>query len=115
MSKPYCGSKTVPKNKRLGSMKECVEKGQVCLYGLRKVDSRLVKNTKKPESKTKLYKLYGKLMGEKRNLDKKLSDKRNKSKASEFKKQLEVLNTQIKTTKEKLSAVKRSGSRKRSR
>ena len=42
----YCGSKKVPKNKRLGSMIECAEKGQVSYWGLKKIDTRIIDNVK---------------------------------------------------------------------
>lgn len=44
METPYCGSKTVPKNRRLGSMKECAELGKVNYYGVKKVDTRILNN-----------------------------------------------------------------------
>jgi len=40
----YCGSKKVPKNKKIGSMKECAEKGQVTYWGLKKIDTRVLEN-----------------------------------------------------------------------
>ena len=42
----YCGSRKVPKNKRLGSMIECAEKGQVSYWGLKKIDTRIMDNVK---------------------------------------------------------------------
>jgi len=42
----YCGSKNVPKNKKLGSMIECAEKGQVSYWGVRKIDPRVLENVK---------------------------------------------------------------------
>jgi hypothetical protein len=54
MSKIYCGSGKLPKGHRLGSMIECLEKGKVNLYGLYKIDSKLIKQkvmSKKKASK----------------------------------------------------------------
>ena len=60
MSKAFCGVGNIPKGFKKGSMKECVEKGQVRLYGLFKVDPKLLepdtKNSKK-EKKVKTYTL----------------------------------------------------------
>ena len=41
----YCGAKKVPKNKKLGSMVECAEKGQVSYWGIKKIDNRVLENT----------------------------------------------------------------------
>jgi len=52
--KIYCGISKTPKGYRLGSMVECLEKGKVNLYGLYKIDSKLIKQklaSKKKESK----------------------------------------------------------------
>ena len=50
----YCGSDEVPKEHRRGTMKECVEKKQIRLYGLFKVDPNLLKAESK-KSKIKYY------------------------------------------------------------
>jgi len=52
--KIYCGSDEVPKEHRRGTMKECVEKRQIRLYGLFKVDPNLLN----PESKKTKIKYY---------------------------------------------------------
>lgn len=49
--KIYCGIGKVPKGYRLGSMVECLDKGKVNLYGLHKIDSKLIKQ--KLDSKKK--------------------------------------------------------------
>jgi hypothetical protein len=52
--KIYCGIGKVPKGYRLGSMVECLEKNKVNLYGIYKIDSKLIKEklaSKKKESK----------------------------------------------------------------
>jgi len=40
--KIYCGIKDVPKNSRKGTMLECAKKHQVKLYGIHKVDKKLL-------------------------------------------------------------------------
>ena len=52
--KIYCGIGNTPKGYRLGSMVECLENKKVNLYGLYKIDSKLIKEKlaeKKKESK----------------------------------------------------------------
>ena len=41
MSKIYCGIGKVPKGSKRGSMKECVESGQIRYYGIKKIDPKL--------------------------------------------------------------------------
>jgi hypothetical protein len=38
----YCGIGKVPKNKKMGSMKECGEANQIRQYGIKKVDKKLI-------------------------------------------------------------------------
>jgi hypothetical protein len=52
-SKIYCGIGEVPKNMKKGTMKECMEMGQVRLYGLYKIDSKIVSKKSKPSAKEK--------------------------------------------------------------
>ena len=40
----YCGIGKPPKGKKIGSMKECAEMGQVRYYGIKKVDKKLIDN-----------------------------------------------------------------------
>ena len=44
--KPYCGCDDIPKNKRHGSMEECLKMKKVGLYGIKKIDSRLLNGYK---------------------------------------------------------------------
>ena len=47
--KPYCGVKTVPKNRRRGTMDECYTNGEIRYYGLNKIDSKVIENKKKKD------------------------------------------------------------------
>ena len=47
--KSYCGIKAVPKGKNRGSMKQCAESNQVRLYGLHKIDPKLLIKDKTPK------------------------------------------------------------------
>ena len=52
-SKIYCGIGDVPKGMKKGTMKECMEMGQVRLYGLYKIDSKLISKKSKVTAKEK--------------------------------------------------------------
>lgn len=44
MSKAYCGAADkIPKGKHRGTMRECVETGQIRFFGVKKIDSRTLK------------------------------------------------------------------------
>jgi hypothetical protein len=55
-SKIYCGANKLPKNKKLGSMKDCAQAGQIRLYGVKKVDPITLKATDKTISLKVQYK-----------------------------------------------------------
>lgn len=40
----YCGIGKVPKNKRIGTMKECADANQIRQYGIKKVDKKLLEH-----------------------------------------------------------------------
>ena len=63
--KPYCGiASPIPKSKRLGSMEECLNLNKVNLYGIKKIDSRLINaKQKEQDQKTTLKNLNMELMG----------------------------------------------------
>lgn len=44
--KPYCGIHKVPKGKKTGTMKECMDIGQIRKYGLQKIDPRTLQSKK---------------------------------------------------------------------
>lgn len=68
MSKLYCGADKLPKNSKYGTMKECSEKKQVRLYGIRKIDSKTLALSQKesniPDSRDALIKMMTSLRGE---------------------------------------------------
>ena len=57
----YCGCKKVPKNKEKGSMEECAEMGKVGLYGIHKIDKRVLESVGPESKKNKLRLLEKKL------------------------------------------------------
>lgn len=99
----YCGAKKVPKKKRYGSMTECIDKKKVCLYGLKKIDSRLIQTIdKQKESKKKLYGKYGKLMGLRTRLSKQIDSEKDKDKLKEYKYKLNEIDDDIEALRTKL-------------
>jgi hypothetical protein len=122
MSKIYCGIGKTPKGYRLGSMVECLEKGKVNLYGLYKIDSKLVKqkiSSKKKESrKDKPVKemdikltqasLKGKITAFTREVItlEKEDDDRNIPLIKKIKKQIDVTNAEIKKLSELIKKIK---------
>lgn len=53
MTDVYCGIKNVPKGRRRGTMKECLEKGQVSYYGLNKIDKKVLEHIESKKGKNK--------------------------------------------------------------
>src|SRR5690606_13795779 len=47
MTKIYCGIGKVPKNKKLGTMKQCAEANQIRYYGIKKIDRITLENLMK--------------------------------------------------------------------
>jgi predicted nuclease with TOPRIM domain len=130
MPETYCGIGKTPKGQRLGTMRECAESGQIRLYGLRKIDPKLIELVKKKGStsinRNKVIKdmvgLRGKIKGLKRKID---SEKDNKEK-KKMKKELEKLEADLDKVQAKYKEIEkdrraqqkggsRKGSRSRSR
>ena len=106
--KIFCGiTDPIPKDFRLGSMKECLDKGQVRYYGLKKIDSKVLDsiNHKKEteiELQIKVAGLRGKLTKLKRDLDKTDSiPEKNK-----IKEEYEQLRKELLNTSEKINKIK---------
>nr|XP_047140292.1 protein TonB-like [Hydra vulgaris] len=63
----YCGIGKTPKSHRVGTMRECAEKGQVRLYGINKIDPKTLKLAKQknvlPETREKLILMMSSLRG----------------------------------------------------
>lgn len=84
MSKINCGIGELKKGERRGTMKECADKGQVRYYGLKKIDSRILKASKKVNKELKsrnqllkkIMSLKAKILGYK----KKIKNEDNKNK-----------------------------------
>jgi len=120
--KIYCGIGKTPKGHRLGSMVECLENKKVNLYGLYKIDSKLIKqklaSKKKESKKDKSIKemdvrltqaaLKGKITAFNREVKtlEKEDDDRNLPLIKKIKKQIETTNTEIKKLSDLIKKIK---------
>jgi hypothetical protein len=120
--KIYCGIGKTPKGYRLGSMIECLENQKVNLYGLYKIDSKLIKqklSSKKMKSKKdkplkemdiRLLQaaLKGKITAYNREVTtlEKVDDARNIPLIKKLKKQIDATNSEIKKLTEIIKKIK---------
>ena len=120
--KIYCGIGKTPKGYRLGSMVECLDKGKVNLYGLHKIDSKLIKqkldSKKKGSKKDKPIKemdvrltqaaLKGKITAFNREITilEKEDDDRNIPLIKKIKKQIETTTNEIKKLYDLIKKIK---------
>jgi hypothetical protein len=110
MSDIYCGIEKVPKGKRLGSMIECAEKGQVRYYGLNKIDTRVlehVRNEKKNDKtqsklRDKLIVKLVELKEKKKILTDKIEYSKDKTKKLAIEKELKIVTKDLKENVAKL-------------
>jgi hypothetical protein len=84
MSDIYCGIGKIPKNSKLGTMKQCAEKKQIRYYGIKKIDPKTIEIAKKSSQKkrkrtTLITKISG-LRGKIKNLKRKLEATKDKTK-----------------------------------
>lgn len=114
----YCGAKKVPKNKKIGSMIECAEKGQVSYWGLKKIDTRIMENIKSKKklsldkSRTNKIKLDTRL----KKMLKDLESVKDKEKKQSLKKDIEKTKKELeKATKVYKEAFKLSEEKKASK
>ena len=105
----YCGAKKVPKGKRLGSMKECAEKGQISYWGLKKIDPKLIesiqKGVEKKESRDKLaIKMVG-LIGRVNKLKKDIQGTKNSKEKTKLQKDLEKTEKELAEVRSKFKKI----------
>ena len=116
--KIYCGCGKIPKGYKKGSMSECVEMGQVRLYGLYKINPKLLEKTKPKEKLVtvkELTSLIAKLRGVKLKLERELKGEKDASKKKLIEKKIEDNTTELKKTGElykKVSAGEKISSKK---
>jgi hypothetical protein len=107
MSKICCGIGDLKKGERRGTMKECVEKGQVKYYGLKKIDSITLKKLTAVKKKPSKTNKNGKLLNRMVLLDckiKKLRDAETKKNTKEKKDKIKSDLTKFRT--ERLEIIK---------
>jgi len=99
MSNAYCGVGKVPKNMKIGTSKECIEKGQARLYGLKKIEKKLIdeilKIKKKKPSRIKLSSQLGTARGMVRKLKKIIENEKDKKKVIAAEKELIKQKTEV--------------------
>lgn len=109
MSEPYCGIGDVPKGSKRGSMKECVEMGQVRYYGIKMIDSKLIDASKKSKNimqdRKVLINRKIKLTAQIKKLLDKVKNEKNKGIQSEMKEEARSLLLSLNKVKDKLSIV----------
>ena len=107
MSNNYCVIGKLPKGQRMGTMKECIEKGQVRQYGLKKVDPKLLENAKAKPAKSnergKLMEKYGILSGKIKRLKGKIADADDKKDIQKMKKEVTKLTKDLDDVKAQLN------------
>lgn len=121
MSDIYCGAKNVPKGKRLGSMKECVEKKQISYYGVKKVDSRLLETLRNPKkgkdakgNKMSLEKVAGErgtLQAKVKKIGKQIDAEKNAKKKKELEKTRDDLKKKLADTIKLFNQINKSQKR----
>jgi hypothetical protein len=106
--KIYCGIENpIPKNYRLGSMKECFDAGKVMYYGIKKVDSKVLKSNEKNndnDEKTIQLKKVG-LIGKLGKIKKKISTVSGDEKATLLK-EYNLLVKEINELEDKIKKLK---------
>lgn len=105
----FCGVGKVPNGKRRGTMQECFEKNQVRYWGVKKVDSRILKelNSSKnlPKTRGKLMIEFSKITGKIKRLNRQLEEDKKKKELT--KTQKESIDKEIKKHNSMLLKVKK--------
>ena len=112
--KPYCGIKTVPKNKRRGTMDECYSRGEIRYFGLNKIDSKVIENKKKKDilaslelNQTMLTLKARKNLIQIKSLKKKIENTISTDEIEKINTKIETLKEENKIIKQKLDKLKK--------
>ena len=110
MSKPYCGIRKPPKNRRAGTLDECLKSGQVRLYGRLEKEPQINAYLKEKQN---LANEIAKLKRKKANDDKKQANKAIKE-ANQAIQKAEISNEKAKTAEKeaKKPAAKKTAAKK---
>ena len=96
MSTIHCGASMVKKGKRLGTMEECVKKNQIRLYGINKIDTKLLEKKKKEKlNDTERGKLYDKLIRLKAQIKKLMEKKKSASDGTKIEKEINKIKDEL--------------------
>ena len=118
MAEIYCGIGKVPKDHKLGSMKQCAEKGQIRYYGVKKVDPKMltVMKTKgsRGENRDKLVIEMVTLRGRVRGLTKKIADEKDAKAKQKLKNDLAVTADELEKVQKKVKKLDDARSQSRS-
>lgn len=101
--KIYCGCGKMPKGYKRGSMSQCVEMGQVRLYGLYKINPKLLEKTKPKEkmlSEKDLISLIAKLRGARVKLEREFKGEKDVAKKKLIETKLAENTAELKATAE---------------
>ena len=95
----YCGCKTpTPKGKKKGTQSQCAKKSQVRLYGLNKVDPKLLIKDSKPKKPVltfaKAYEMSSALSGKITRLERSITPKTREVQKKNIKADIEKLKTE---------------------
>ena len=128
MSNVFCGIGKLPKGKKLGSMKDCVEHGQVRYYGLKKIDERLIESMSKKGSKklnssstdlkTQIQKLTIDLIsirGKIKNIEKKIIKEKDDKKKKQLEKDIKTLSEKSKKIRSDIDKLEKQHTSKQKR
>jgi len=89
MVEPYCGTGKIPKGKRRGSVKECLDRGEVRYYGIKQIDPRLLEAHKEKkydmEKTDDLLVRYASMKGKLKNMIEKIKKEENPDRKDKMK------------------------------
>ena len=110
MSNVQCGISEVKKGKRLGSMEECAKKKQIRLFGIHKIDARLLESLQKKKVKisdSQRGKLYDKLIKLKTKIKKLMEKKKSVTDKTKIEKEIEKIKSELVKIMKKIQAVEK--------
>jgi hypothetical protein len=114
----YCGIGKVPKKSRMGSMKECAEKGQIRYYGIKKIDTRVLETAKQSSSMPKrdaVIKKVALYKGKVKKLRDNVEYEKDKKKLKTFKADLEKAEKELKEYNKLFSQIEKARDKKQTK
>lgn len=112
----YCGVREVPKNRRRGTMKECVEDGEIRYFGVKKVDPKMIKlagSKKKKVTAAKMLPKVTSLDAKERRLKEDIKYEKDKKKKKELTKELDKISKERKEVRTKYNELLRKEEKER--